>query len=209
MTAVQHTDRGVRLVTDSGPAVTARAALVTVPMHALREIAFEPHLTSGKQALIDQGQMTRGAMLWLLASGVRQPTVAYAAGDSTLSYARCDGSLDGSTLLNVFAPDSTALDLDSMTDVEAALQRLLPGATVEDAIHHDWISDRFSQQTWTMLRPRQLTQQFAAFQAREGALFFAGADFANGWFGFIDGAIESGIRGAREIRAFLMGDDGT
>ena len=30
----------------------------------------------------------------------------------------------------------------------------------------------------------------------EGRVVFAGSDIANGWSGFIDGAIESGFRGA-------------
>ena len=33
-------------------------------------------------------------------------------------------------------------------------------------------------------------------QRPEGRVVFAGSDIANGWAGFIDGAIESGLRGA-------------
>jgi monoamine oxidase len=31
-------------------------------------------------------------------------------------------------------------------------------------------------------------------QLHEGRVLFAGSDIANGWSGFIDGAIESGLR---------------
>jgi monoamine oxidase len=31
-------------------------------------------------------------------------------------------------------------------------------------------------------------------QKPEGAVVFAGSDFANGWSGFMDGAIETGLR---------------
>jgi monoamine oxidase len=38
-------------------------------------------------------------------------------------------------------------------------------------------------------------------QRPEGAVVFAGSDFANGWAGFMDGAIESGLRaGALAVR---------
>ncbi|MFD3779458.1 FAD-dependent oxidoreductase [Streptomyces sp. NPDC058612] len=37
----------------------------------------------------------------------------------------------------------------------------------------------------------------------EGRLFFAGADSASTWRGFIDGAIESGYRSARDIDHYL------
>ena len=32
---------------------------------------------------------------------------------------------------------------------------------------------------------------------RDGSVLFAGSDLANGWAGFIDGAIESGLRAGR------------
>ena len=38
-------------------------------------------------------------------------------------------------------------------------------------------------------------------QRPEGAVLLAGSDFANGWAGFMDGAIESGLRaGAAALR---------
>jgi monoamine oxidase len=40
-------------------------------------------------------------------------------------------------------------------------------------------------------------------QKPEGGLIFAGSDFANGWAGFMDGAIESGLRAGRYATAAL------
>jgi monoamine oxidase len=37
----------------------------------------------------------------------------------------------------------------------------------------------------------------------EGGLVFAGSDLADGWSGYVDGAIESGLRAARQVRALL------
>jgi hypothetical protein len=34
---------------------------------------------------------------------------------------------------------------------------------------------------------------------------FAGADYASGWFGFIDGAIESAHAAARDVDQFISG----
>jgi monoamine oxidase len=50
-----------------------------------------------------------------------------------------------------------------------------------------------------MHRPGFLTESLASFQQPQGALLFAGSDYANGWGGFIDGAIESGLEAARSI----------
>ena len=42
----------------------------------------------------------------------------------------------------------------------------------------------------------QGTELWAAIERPEGRVVFTGSDVANGWSGFIDGAIESGFRGA-------------
>jgi monoamine oxidase len=50
-----------------------------------------------------------------------------------------------------------------------------------------------------MHRAGFLTESLADFQKPQGRLVIAGADYANGWGGFIDGAIESGLEAARTI----------
>ncbi|MDT7620293.1 MAG: hypothetical protein QOF99_1194, partial [Pseudonocardiales bacterium] len=45
----------------------------------------------------------------------------------------------------------------------------------------------------------QLTRSLAALQAGHGLVRLAGSDYANGWAGFIDGAIESGLRTAAAV----------
>jgi monoamine oxidase len=49
----------------------------------------------------------------------------------------------------------------------------------------------------------RLVEHHPAMQAPEGRVVLAGSDLANGWAGFIDGAIESGFRAAR--RALALG----
>jgi monoamine oxidase len=44
-----------------------------------------------------------------------------------------------------------------------------------------------------------MTWYLNALQAREDKCFFASADSANGWWGFIDGAVESGLRVAHDV----------
>jgi monoamine oxidase len=40
-------------------------------------------------------------------------------------------------------------------------------------------------------------------QKESGRIVFAGADWANGWRGFIDGAIEQGLAAGARIKAML------
>ncbi|NOK59399.1 MAG: FAD-dependent oxidoreductase [Chloroflexi bacterium AL-W] len=64
---------------------------------------------------------------------------------------------------------------------------------------HNWTADPLAQGTWANLRPGQAALLPDLIQV-EGQVFFAGADIALGWRGYIDGAIESGIRAARQVR---------
>ena len=75
--------------------------------------------------------------------------------------------------------------------------------TDERSIGHDWVSDEFSRQTWPMLKPNQLTRYLRELQRPEDCVFLAGSDYANGWMGFIDGAIESGLKVSREVNEHL------
>jgi monoamine oxidase len=54
-----------------------------------------------------------------------------------------------------------------------------------------------------MLRPGQLTQLRELDEMR-GPVFIAGSDFADGWAGLMEGAIESGMSVARRARRFLV-----
>ena len=58
-----------------------------------------------------------------------------------------------------------------------------------------------------MQRVGQLTGALAELQRPEGRVLLAGADYANGWAGFIDGAIESGMRAGRQVHALLTATD--
>ena len=55
-----------------------------------------------------------------------------------------------------------------------------------------------------MQRAGELTASLAELQRPEGRVVLAGSDDANGWAGFIDGAIESGLAAARAVRVALQ-----
>ena len=70
----------------------------------------------------------------------------------------------------------------------------MPGYRAVDATSHDWLADEFSRGTWAIHRPGWYEHHHAAMRRPEGRVLLAGSDLANGWAGFIDGAIESGLR---------------
>ncbi len=111
---------------------------------------------------------------------------------------------EGSWLI-VFGNDPKRLPIDDVAAMQVALRRLLPGVDVERIFAWDWASDPFALGTWCVFRPGQTGRFLPELRRSEGRLFFASGDSAVAWRGFIDGAIESGYRGAREIDEYLSG----
>ena len=105
---------------------------------------------------------------------------------------------DGSQLLIGFGVDAERCDAGDLPAVQRQLEAILPGYEALDATAHDWLADELSRGTWAIHRPGWYEHHHAAMQRTEGRVVLAGSDIANGWAGFIDGAIESGLRaGAR------------
>ena len=122
------------------------------------------------------------------------------------------GYLDTETLLH----DGTQLQIGFGIDAErcdpndtAALQRdldeILPGYEFLDATWHDWLADEYARGTWAIHPPGWYTRHHAEMRRPEGRILLAGSDLANGWSGFIDGAIESGLETGAHAAALVSG----
>jgi pseudooxynicotine oxidase len=95
------------------------------------------------------------------------------------------------------------LDITDEEAVQKAIRGLIPNAEVLGVTGYQWEADPYSRGTWCWYRPRQLTQGLEGLRKAEDGIFMAGADQAEGWRGFVDGAIESGITAARDVRNFM------
>ena len=192
----------VEVICAGGRSITARAAVVTVPINALRGIDFEPELDAAKRRLIVEGQVSQGVKVWARVKGRLDPFFAYAPSDHALTLATYEYVVEEDSLVVAFGPDASRLDLSDRHAVERALRTWLPDAEVIGVAGHDWVHDEFSRQTWPMLKPGQFAD-WKDFARSEGPVYFAGSDYALGWMGFIDGAIESGMRAAVAVRQRL------
>ena len=83
------------------------------------------------------------------------------------------------------------------------MRAFLPGAELLDHTAHDWAGDPYARGTWNHFRPGQVMRYETALRAGEGRLVFAGSHTALLWPGFIDGAVESGLRAGAEAAALL------
>ena len=181
--------------------VTGRSAVVTVPRNALNRIRFVPALSPAKQAAADEGQPSCGTKVWIRVRGHLEPVVLMADVTHPLVWVQSEHWADGDSILVGFGISSGAIDVNDPGAIQATLRAWLPGAEVTGVASHDWVADDLSRGTWPMLRPGQLSRLHDGTTQPDGRVWLAGSDYATGWAGFIDGAIESGLQVAARIAA--------
>ena len=196
--AVRARGSRVEVQTRAGAVHAAAAAVVAVPLNVLGAIEFEPALSEGKQAAIAQGQGSRGVKIFLRARGAGIRENAIRAGHP-FGYLDTEVLFDDGTQLQIgFGPNAEQCDAQDAVGVQSALDGILPGYELVAATAHDWVADEYARGTWATHRPGWFTRHHAEMRRPEGRVLLAGSDLANGWSGFIDGAIESGLEtGAR------------
>jgi monoamine oxidase len=185
---------GVEVETTEGECFAARVAVVAVPLNTLGAIEFAPELSEGKRRAIALGQSSRGIKVFIRARGEGVLQNSIRAGHP-FGYLDTESLLDsGEQLMIGFGPDAERCDASDTAALQRQLEQILPGYEVVEATAHDWLADPFSRGTWAIHRPGWYEHHHAAMQEPEGRVVLAGSDIANGWAGFMDGAIESGLR---------------
>lgn len=190
---------GVTVTTRDGRRFTARHVIVTVPINALKNIAFNGPFDPAGLEIAEVGQASNGMKVWIRIRGQHKPFHCLGTSHDMLHWIQYENDLDGDSVLVAFGPDSSKLDGNNVEQVAAALLEYRPDLEVLSVDSHDWVSDEYTRQTWAMFRPRQLTTDGKTLLAEHSRVWLAGADYAHGWTSFIDGAIESGVRTARRI----------
>ena len=196
----------VEVVTEDGVRISGRVAICTAPLNTLKDIEFSPALPAGKLEPSLQKHAGSGTKVHILVEG-RQPMKSLWApgGKAPLNFALWDGLIGSNTHFVGFGPSSETLDINDTSAVESALRQFLPEVRVLEAYGYEWNVDPYSQGVWCVSRPGQISKYLGALQERQGRILFASSDWANGWRGFIDGAIEQGIIAARQTGELLEG----
>jgi pseudooxynicotine oxidase len=200
--SVHQGGAGATVRTASGEEIAARAVISTLPMNVLRDVVWEPALDPRKLEASEQRHAGASTKVHVLVEGEHRVS-CLAPSESPLNSVAVAHVGHGRTHLIGFGPSADLLDVADAAQVERAVRGFLPDAHVLDTTAWDWNADEYARGTWCTLRPGQYSRHLTALQQPAGHVFFASADWANGWRGNIDGAIEQGLVAARQVRALL------
>ncbi|WP_367136864.1 flavin monoamine oxidase family protein [Saccharothrix sp. HUAS TT1] len=202
--AVAEEPGRVVVTTWAGARYTAPAVVVAVPVNVWRTISFSPGLPAVHAQATRQGVgVPNVTKLLLRLRGDHRLPFALGPEGSPMSQVVPQAELpDGDQLVVAFSVDP-ALDPTNLPDVQAKLRTILPGATVRDCRAWSWGRDRWAMGGWAMRRPGQLLRQVPAIHRPHGRVVFASGDVPAAWHGYIEGAIEAGVLGARQALALV------
>ena len=201
--SVESTSAGVVVTTADGNTRTAKAVLATLPLTTLGSLEFTPPLSPAKQSAAARGQAGRGAKLWVKVKGKMERFVGFGLAEWPINFVQSEYFDEDSTTLVAFGPDGTHVDVTDAAAAQEMLRRIIPDVQVLEITGHSWVQDEYSQSTWPMHYTGYLSESLKEMQRPEGHIYLAGSDYANGWGGFIDGAIESALTVSTRIDADL------
>lgn len=206
VTAIDQAKDHVRVTTDAGQSVSARAAVVTVPTNTYKRIKFTPDLSASKRAYIDQGEMSEGAKVFVQLKKDHGNVFAFSDVPNPLTVLQTIAHNDKvGTVISLTLGRRSLLDINDADAVEKEVRKIIPDAELTGISNYDWARDPFSMQAWASYRVGQFS--LAKHLAEpEGRVMIAGASTAAGWHEYIDGAVESGLRAGRQVRELFSTD---
>ncbi len=193
----------IAVVTNTGEEMRAKAVVSTIPLNVLKDIDWQPALLETKLQASRETHSGFGTKLHALIEGDHGSFNGIAPSHFALNSLLTEGIEDGHTHVIGFGPDPALLDVNDTQAVEKAVRLFIPDAKVTRTFGYQWTLDPYSKGTWCTLRPGMWSKYLRDLQQPRGRLIFASADWANGFRGFIDGAIEQGLEAGRRVKALL------
>ncbi|KAL2808865.1 amine oxidase [Aspergillus granulosus] len=205
---------GVELSTTSGRTLYGKGIISTIPLNCLRDITFSPPLSPLRQEAIAQGHINQGAKIHYK---LRETLPGWfwtgdSKGDSNFVFAFSDHngtqpSGPSGTWCIGFGYNGKLTDKkDSQRILQQFKKDINPDINVEAYATHDWMNDPFAKGAWACWGPNATSKYLAELQQSHGRVIFANADWADGWRGFVDGAIERGQVAVRDALTLLKGN---
>ena len=203
-------DAGVRVFTRAG-VFAARHLIVAVPPAGAARIAFDPPLPAARDGLHQRTPM--GAIIKIIVA-YREPfwrTLGFsgqvATDDDVVGLVLDDTADGGVPALLCFIEGRHALEMSAAgrdvrrQKVIASLVRFFGPQAAEPVAYedNDWLTEPFTHGYVGHMGPGVMTRFGHALREPCGRIHWASSETSTEWAGYIEGALRSGARAAREV----------
>lgn len=196
---------------------TAEAVVLALPFSTLRDVEIDAPLSAAKKNAIAKLHYGAGSKLCVGFTG--KPWRALDSSGTVLSDSafpycwdetRMQDSENGVITFFTGGYDGRVLAQVDLSIQRAGLlevlNRVFPGvrsAARAENVLVTWADEPFAKGGYALYAPGQVTTMRGCEGEREGKLFFAGEHTSLEAQGFMEGAVRSGVRAARELRELL------
>ncbi len=194
---ITQTSEGVEI---SGPNGTflAQAVIVALPVNVMSSLKFDFDLQNGARQVIQEKHPGAAAKGW---ASVSCPEPIHSSGwpDAVEVYSRQGTGMSAIATFAVAKPSHEAALETSWRSVRSRHPEV---QWHNEFLSHDWLSDPLAQGTWLSAAPKQ---HGGLHQLADNPppVIFAGGDVSRQWYGWMEGAVTSGVDSAQRVQAFL------
>jgi monoamine oxidase len=213
VSAITKTNGGYKVVSRAGT-VYAKKVVVAMAPPLLRQITFSPSLPNNRQQLnqkmmmpaIGKGIPIYATPFWRKAEGLDGQVLSDSGSVRVTFDSTPEDTSFGAILGFILGDEMRALDKLTPAQCEEKLladYKRYFGDSAANAT--EFVLQRWDLEEWSrggpvaVAPPNVLTQYGSALRVKVGGLYFAGTETSPYWTGYMDGAIRSGERVAKEI----------
>ena len=189
--------------------ISADYLICAIPFTVLRSISVAPAFSEGKQRAIRElsyNSVTRVYVQSPARSWIADGLSCYIATDLPIGtvWDCTEGQSGARGILECYTSGQRARALASFSEpqrirtVVENLQKVFPGASYEKSASVIWDADPLAKGAFAWFKRDQMSTLLPHIARPEGRIFFAG-EHTSPWFGWMQGALESGNRAAHEV----------
>jgi monoamine oxidase len=189
--------------------ISADYLICAIPFPVLRSIEVSPAFSEGKQRAIRELQynsVTRVYVQSQTRSWIGEGLSGFVTTDLPIGtvWDCAEGQPGARGILECYASGDRARRLASLSEpqrirmVRESLEKVFPGTIYEKSASVAWDADPLARGAFAWFKRDQMSELLPHIARREGRVFFAG-EHTSPWFGWMQGALESGNRAAREV----------
>ncbi|MDG1065930.1 MAG: NAD(P)/FAD-dependent oxidoreductase [Luminiphilus sp.] len=194
---ITQTLEGVEI---SGPNGTflAQAVIIALPVNVLSSLKLDFYMENAARHVIQEKHPGAAAKGW---ASVSCPEPIHSSGwpDAVEVYSRQGARTSAIATFAVAHPSHEAALQNSWRTVRSRHPKV---QWHNDFLSHDWLNDPLAQGTWLSAAPGQ-HEGLHQLADNPPPIIFAGGDVSRRWYGWMEGAITSGLDSAQRIQAYL------